>query len=72
MKNFISFIFIALMVISCDSSKDKSKETPEESKKKDLQVPSFNGGNAYQYIQSQVDFLPEYRIQQLMPKRKNI
>lgn len=54
MKNIISFIFITFLLISCDSSKEKSKETAEKISKKDLQVPSFNGGNAYQYIQSQV------------------
>ena len=33
-------------------------DTSEDSKKKDLQVPSFNAGSAFQYIQSQVDFGP--------------
>jgi len=58
MKNIISFIFIALLLISCDSSKEKNTETSEDSEKKDLQVPSFNEGSAYQHIQAQVDFGP--------------
>lgn len=58
MKNIISFIFIALFLISCDSSKEKSTESTEKSEKKDLKVPSFSEGDAYQFIQSQVNFGP--------------
>lgn len=58
MKNIFSFLFIALLLISCDSSKEKSTESTQESPKKDLKVPSFSGGNAYQFIQSQVGFGP--------------
>ncbi|ADR22458.1 glutamine cyclotransferase [Marivirga tractuosa] len=58
MKNIISSVFIALFLISCDTSKEKKEETLGESAEKDLQVPSFSGGNAYQYVQEQVNFGP--------------
>ncbi|SMG43588.1 Peptidase family M28 [Marivirga sericea] len=58
MKNFISILFIVLLTISCDSSKEKKNELSEETEKKDLQVPSFSGAIAYQFVQTQVDFGP--------------
>lgn len=58
MKTIIPFIFIAFLIISCDSTEDKKSEIEEESKKKDLQVPSFNAANAYQFVEAQVNFGP--------------
>lgn len=58
MKNIISSIFIAFILISCDSSKEKKENIVNDTEKKDLQVPNFSGGNAYQFVQTQVDFGP--------------
>jgi glutaminyl-peptide cyclotransferase len=58
MKNIISFIFIVLLLNSCDSSNEKKERSSEETEKKDLQVPIFSAGNAYQFVQAQVDFGP--------------
>ncbi|WKV13039.1 M28 family peptidase [Marivirga harenae] len=58
MKNLIPVIFIVFFLISCDSSKEKKESISEDREKKDLQVPVFNAGNAYQFVQTQVDFGP--------------
>lgn len=58
MKNIISLLFIAFLVIACDSSKDKKEEVANETEKKDLEVPAFSGGNAYQFVEAQVNFGP--------------
>jgi len=58
MKNYISLLFIAFLVFSCDSSKEKKKETTVEDVKKDLIVPVFNQENAYQFVAAQVNFGP--------------
>ncbi|RUA30578.1 MAG: peptidase [Bacteroidetes bacterium] len=58
MKNILPFISIVFLLISCDTSKEKKKQTIKEPEKKDLQVPVFSAGNAYQFVQAQVDFGP--------------
>ena len=54
MKNIISFIFIALLLISCDSSKEKKEKATNEADKIDLQVPRFNEAKAYEFVEKQV------------------
>lgn len=58
MKNIIPIFIIAVMIVSCDSSTEKKKAMSEETAKKEVIVPGFNAGNAYQFIQAQVDFGP--------------
>lgn len=58
MKNIIALLFIALVLISCGSSKEKKENLTQETKTKDIQVPVFNGQNAYQFVDSQVNFGP--------------
>ncbi|HET8861149.1 M28 family peptidase [Marivirga sp.] len=58
MKNIFLFLSFVIFIVSCDSSKEKKGDAEGETKKMDLQVPSFNEGNAYQFIQAQVDFGP--------------
>lgn len=58
MKNILSLLFIVLFVISCDSTQEKKENVSDKSDKKDLVVPVFSGANAYQYVQSQVEFGP--------------
>ena len=58
MKNILPFISIVFLLISCDTSKEKKKQTIKGPEKKDLQVPVFSAGNAYQFVQAQVDFGP--------------
>jgi hypothetical protein len=58
MKNIIPILFIALLLISCDSSKEKRESVSEANEREDLQVPAFSGANAYQFVQAQVDLGP--------------
>jgi len=58
MKNTISLIFIAFILISCGSSEEKKDNIAEENNKKDIQVPIFNGQNAYQFVEAQVKLGP--------------
>lgn len=58
MKSIISFLFIALLLYSCDSSEEQKEKVAEESKINDLQVPIFSGAQAYQFVEAQVNFGP--------------
>lgn len=65
MKNIILPLFIVLLIISCDSSQEKKKSINEKKETIDLQVPSFNASNAYQYVGDQVNFGP--RVPNTLP-----
>jgi len=58
MKNLISSLFIVLLLISCNSSNEEKDKSTKEAKSKDLQVPVFNEGSAYQFVEAQVNFGP--------------
>jgi hypothetical protein len=56
MKNLLyAAVFFVISIACSDSSK---KEVEDKAPKKDLQVPAFNQGKAYQYIADQVGFGP--------------
>lgn len=58
MKHIISFLFITVLIFSCDSSANKKENKRDLPSKADIKIPDFNQGRAYQFVADQVAIGP--------------
>ncbi|WNB18017.1 M28 family peptidase [Marivirga arenosa] len=67
MKKLFPYLFLSFFIIACGSDKENKQKENLTTKRKDLQVPSFNQSRAYQYVADQVAFGP--RVPNTKPHR---
>ncbi|MDH5598565.1 MAG: M28 family peptidase, partial [Cyclobacteriaceae bacterium] len=59
-KSFLLLFSLAILLLSCNSDKESSSDTPEKETTDNIQlsIPVFSSDSAYAYVKQQVDFGP--------------